>query len=207
MAESGSAVKRGRPKNLARRTEIALTAARLFAAEGYAGTSMRAVADAAGISESLLYHYFPRKNDIVLELVRFNQALLVRLGRKCASATRSAYTCKAFLKAVGCEYLDYVLQAQDLLVLWLMGVKEFHEHADALTALAGQIYQTFGKRLGNLPDYRSTADPVAALRFFMAGLYLTCVYRIRIGIPLPHAAGYEDLIEEAADFAARACSS
>jgi TetR/AcrR family transcriptional regulator, cholesterol catabolism regulator len=44
--------------------QILSTAARLFATSGYDGTSMRDIADACGISKSLLYHHFVDKDEI-----------------------------------------------------------------------------------------------------------------------------------------------
>ena len=41
------------------------TALRLFAARGYAGTSVRMIAESAGISVGLLYNYFPSKADLL----------------------------------------------------------------------------------------------------------------------------------------------
>lgn len=37
---------------------------RIFAEKGYDGTSMRDIADAAGVSKALLYHHFASKDDI-----------------------------------------------------------------------------------------------------------------------------------------------
>lgn len=53
-----------------RRTEILDRALALFARHGYAGTGMRAIAQASGIREATLYHYFPTKEalmDAVIE--------------------------------------------------------------------------------------------------------------------------------------------
>ena len=44
---------------------ILKTALRLFAAHGYAGTSIRMIAESAGISVGLLYNYFPSKADLL----------------------------------------------------------------------------------------------------------------------------------------------
>jgi AcrR family transcriptional regulator len=48
-----------------RRDAILDIAARLFARAGFAETSMSALADACGMSKSLLYHYYPSKEDIL----------------------------------------------------------------------------------------------------------------------------------------------
>jgi len=46
------------------------TAARLFRAEGYAGTSLRDIAGEAGMRAASLYHYFDSKDAIVGEVLR-----------------------------------------------------------------------------------------------------------------------------------------
>jgi AcrR family transcriptional regulator len=49
----------------ASRRRILDAALRLFAAHGYAGTSIRMIAESAGISVGLMYNYFPTKADLL----------------------------------------------------------------------------------------------------------------------------------------------
>ncbi|GAA1764845.1 helix-turn-helix domain-containing protein [Kocuria aegyptia] len=61
----------GRPRgadSTARREDILATAAEVFSAEGYRGTSMSEVARACGMSQTGLIHYFPTK-DVLLQAV------------------------------------------------------------------------------------------------------------------------------------------
>ena len=44
------------------------TATRLIAKHGYESTTLRNVADKAGVSVGLLYKYFPNKRAVVIEL-------------------------------------------------------------------------------------------------------------------------------------------
>lgn len=53
-----------------RREAIVEQAAELFAARGFLGASMADLAAACGASKSLLYHYFPAKEDILYEIMR-----------------------------------------------------------------------------------------------------------------------------------------
>ncbi len=53
-----------------RRERILATALRLFAARGLAATTIGQIARAARMSQGLLYHYFPSKDAIYLELIR-----------------------------------------------------------------------------------------------------------------------------------------
>lgn len=65
--------KRGRPvddeSRLRKRLEILSSAARVFAARGYPGTDMQAVADAAGVAKGTVYLYFPSKEELFLAAV------------------------------------------------------------------------------------------------------------------------------------------
>jgi len=54
----------------ARRSEIVGIAAELFAAKGYANTTVREIADAAGILSGSLYHHFDSKESMVEALLR-----------------------------------------------------------------------------------------------------------------------------------------
>jgi AcrR family transcriptional regulator len=51
-----------------RRTEILAAAAELFAEKGFAGTTVRDIADAVGILSGSLYHHFTAKEDMVEEI-------------------------------------------------------------------------------------------------------------------------------------------
>ena len=54
----------------ARRSEIVAIAAELFAAKGYASTTVREIADAAGILSGSLYHHFDSKESMIEALLR-----------------------------------------------------------------------------------------------------------------------------------------
>jgi len=55
-----------RPGSPDTRAEILAQARELFAAQGYAGTSVRAIATAAGVDAALVHHYFGTKDDLFL---------------------------------------------------------------------------------------------------------------------------------------------
>jgi len=71
--ESGEApVKRGRgrPKEPIRRARLLEIAAMLFATQGFTKTTVRDIADAAGMLSGSLYHHFPSKEAILDEILR-----------------------------------------------------------------------------------------------------------------------------------------
>ncbi len=54
-----------RPRKLPPKEEILVAAGQLFAENGFAGTSTRAIAQAAGLRQGGIYHYYPQKLDIL----------------------------------------------------------------------------------------------------------------------------------------------
>lgn len=70
---------RWRPR---RRDEVLAAAAALFAAQGYRSTSMREVAAASGILAGSLYHHFPSKEAIAVELIEEYHAALDHVVRE-----------------------------------------------------------------------------------------------------------------------------
>jgi AcrR family transcriptional regulator len=63
----------------ARRAEIVAIAGELFAERGYAHTTVREIADAAGILSGSLYHHFDSKESMIEALLR---GFLDRIGRE-----------------------------------------------------------------------------------------------------------------------------
>jgi AcrR family transcriptional regulator len=59
------------------RASILQTAARLFAAQGYASTSMSALAHARGMSKALLYHYYRDKQHILFDIANLYMDVLL----------------------------------------------------------------------------------------------------------------------------------
>jgi TetR/AcrR family transcriptional regulator len=51
------------------RERIFLTAAGLFANKGYAGTPVREIVEAAGVTKPTLYYYFKNKEDLYIQLI------------------------------------------------------------------------------------------------------------------------------------------
>ena len=59
-----------RPDVSARRAELLVVCAKLFAENGYRATTVRDIADAAGILSGSLYHHFDSKESMVDEILR-----------------------------------------------------------------------------------------------------------------------------------------
>lgn len=68
----------------ARREAILQVAAPLFVRQGFAATSLDDVATALGLTRPAIYHYFPDKNEILLEIVERGFDHLTRSARRIA---------------------------------------------------------------------------------------------------------------------------
>jgi AcrR family transcriptional regulator len=69
------------PQGQEMRERLYETAIRLISKHGYEATTLRAVADSAGVSVGLLYKYFPNKRAIVVELYdRLSAEFVSRVG-------------------------------------------------------------------------------------------------------------------------------
>ncbi|MGX9293705.1 TetR/AcrR family transcriptional regulator [Tsukamurella paurometabola] len=91
-----TAGKRGRPRvNDPRRPgatavdEILDAAAELFTQRGYAATSTRQIAEAVGMRQASLYHYFPTKGEILTALLEATVQAPLALARSVVSADGS----------------------------------------------------------------------------------------------------------------------
>lgn len=60
------------PKGAARRQQILDRAIEVFATHGDAGTSLRAIAEAIGVSHGALLHYFHSRETLLIEVLREN---------------------------------------------------------------------------------------------------------------------------------------
>ncbi|OGA69501.1 MAG: hypothetical protein A3G83_01230 [Betaproteobacteria bacterium RIFCSPLOWO2_12_FULL_68_20] len=98
-----------------RRDEVLDAAARLFARDGYAATSVRALADEAGFTKAGLYYH-----------VRGKEELLAAI---CAESI------EAILQDVERAVVDGAEPAQQLAAIIDAHVRFFHQHPDRLTVL------------------------------------------------------------------------
>ncbi|WP_203338376.1 TetR/AcrR family transcriptional regulator [Nocardioides limicola] len=64
-----SDTRRGRPPKADRRPQIMAAAQEVLGERGYANTSMKQIAEAAGIAPGLLTYYFPTKQELLLAVV------------------------------------------------------------------------------------------------------------------------------------------
>lgn len=108
-----------------RKRQILDAALVLFARHGYAGTTTKAIAHEAGITEGLIFHYFAGKADLLIEVVKQRGALLVAVRNllRDAADTPAAAT----MPRIARGWVELVRHQGNLVV---MLVSEAHAHEE-----------------------------------------------------------------------------
>ena len=92
-----------------RRDSIVRMAARLYARQGFNGASVADLAKACRTSKSLIYHYFPAKDDVLYQVMVEHLDALVEAARE---ATRGG-TAEEKLRALTLAFMRLYVGAQD----------------------------------------------------------------------------------------------
>lgn len=135
----------------------------LFAERGYSATSMRAIADAAGVSLGLAYNYFEGKEDLLQTLVRTGirqvRGSLAELDAAGAAAERLRAFVRASLHAV-----------RDHREVWRLLYSLRHQPAalDAVRDEVDALHDTIHARLRSLCDALDSDAPALDARLLFA---------------------------------------
>ena len=90
----------GRLPAAKRREQLLDTAAKLFAAHGYAGATTSQIARAAGVTEPIIYRHFESKRDLFIALIERTSADTISLWeQELATAPEPAERIKRLLRA------------------------------------------------------------------------------------------------------------
>lgn len=124
----------------ARREQILEAAVTLFAQQGFDGTSTRQIASAVGVTEGLIFHYFPTKADLVAAVLESRHGFIIKLREILADADRRPVT--EILPQVATTWL-HTLRAESAIASVLFGAALTNEQVSA--ALQGVIREGIGR--------------------------------------------------------------
>ena len=92
------------------RSRIAQAAIELFATHGFDGTSVREIAEAAGVTKPVLYYHFGSKEDLYLAMVR---ECYTRCWNYIAQATDRRGSFRERLRALVAAHFNYFNREKD----------------------------------------------------------------------------------------------
>lgn len=125
--------------------DVLHAAGELFVRHGFARTSTRAVAEAAGLQQASVYHWFRSKEDVLLRLVLGTVLPSRRLAERLLPAAAPAHVKLWALCFADTRLL--VEDPQNLGALYFApelgdeGFEEFHENRDALERVYGTLLE------------------------------------------------------------------
>ena len=181
LALENSGVRRGRPLNIEKRRAIIRAALDLFMRSGFDGTPMRAVAQAAGVSEPLLYRYYRSKQELLDAVTTFTLAESDALLRALVDAASRASTLRTFLHQAARDLMVYF----DELGAWcvLQGAAPVD---DAARKRIAQNYESGFQLLAHAVAARgSLKDPYVAARVFVGAIVHDDLLRRSRLVPAP----------------------
>jgi AcrR family transcriptional regulator len=154
------------------RQDILLAAHQLFLSNGYHGTSMRKIADKAGIALGGIYNHFPSKEELFLEvLIRFHPIFDVLP----ALANAEGETVAELVNDAAQRLVSNIEKRIDFLNLLFIELVEFNgQHLPRLFHFAFPQIMAFAQRaLQDRPELRPIPLPIL-LRAFI-GLFFSYV--------------------------------
>lgn len=116
----------GRPKSAEKRAAISRAAGELFLREGFAGTSMEAVAAQAGVSKQTVYSHFDNK-DALFRACIDQKCRDYRLSVD--ADAQSDWTLREMLEAIAERFLRLVADEQ-VIAMWRLLIYEAAEHPE-----------------------------------------------------------------------------
>ena len=144
----------------------------LFAERGYGSITMRQIAKGLGVSTGTLYHYFPSKESIFMQLV---QELCEQDISSFFAQAPEAFTLEERLQAI----VDFVFENAQYyyqqILLWADFFQQTHHSAEGNNNFLRQVWERGGSLLA---DYLKISDPalVDFILVFLDGLILQCIY-------------------------------
>lgn len=128
--------------------KIESAALALFTRQGYHGTSVREIAEAAGVSIGNIYNYYPTKEELFDRVVQRYQERIAKLQRKALDSLAEVFD-PPELKRLAKSIREIVNDNPDYWRLMYLDVIEFgNQHfAHTLRSLAKNIKQRLGNRL------------------------------------------------------------
>jgi TetR/AcrR family transcriptional regulator, cholesterol catabolism regulator len=153
-----------------RRREIFKAAVHLFLDKGFNETSMREIAEAAGMGKSTLYDYFSTKDDILLSVVEDE---LQNLTEKAKEISHQPLGAKEKFRQIIFNYLDYLVNNEVFYTKLSIEVQRLGQNKLVQVKAQRHAYQEAIRNVideGIQEGYFRPVDSLLVARIILAGL-------------------------------------
>ena len=169
--------------------KILAAARRLFAQQGYTATSMRQVAETAGIGKATIYHHFPNKQAIVMALLGNNLARMAEALER----VRAESDPRRRIQVATLGSVDFLFETADIMQIARREIPGARDQMQNRFASFFQEYMALlseSIRLGTQQGIFRAVDPVASARVLMTMIQGTfaMAYLINERAPSPEQA-------------------
>lgn len=121
----------------ARRQQIVDTALRLFAVNGFAATSTKSIAEAVGVTEGLIFHYFPTKAQLLSEVTAQRSTFMGEATALLEGAQERP--AREVLGGIVLGWVDAIQRQADLVTTLLVESQTNAELAGVFRGVVGQV--------------------------------------------------------------------
>lgn len=144
----------------------------LFAERGYGSITMRQIAKGLGVSTGTLYHYFPSKESIFMQLV---QELCEQDISSFFAQAPEAPTLEERLQAIVDFVFQHIQYYYQQLVLWVDFFQQTHNSPGGEVHFLRQVWE---RARDTMADYLQISDPalVDFVMVFFDGLIMQYIY-------------------------------
>jgi AcrR family transcriptional regulator len=180
----------------ARRRQIVQAAVELFSRKGFRGTTTREIAEAAGISEAMIFKHFATKQELYSAIIEAKSETeeLLASAAKVARGKDDA----GVLRAVGLKMMEQTERDPSLMRLLLFSALEGHELSEIF----------FESRVRRLHEFLSSyirkriedgrfcpVDPLVAARGFIGMIVHYLLIHELFGVKRPPRSSPEEVVE------------
>ncbi len=179
-------------------------ALQLFAAQGYRATTMREIAEKAGVSTGNVYHHFPDKEAIFRELLDEYFALADTQRFPFRRALGGLVNFPDNIEQFGYAARESIRQYRDYNLLIYVDVIEFGgTHIQKFYGEMSERFTRLFEELGSLEEVRArlrpSVSPTSALLLTTRMFFNYFSVEILFGVDAPFGKDHKEVVEEIAD--------
>jgi AcrR family transcriptional regulator len=179
-----------------RRQQIVEAAVELFSRKGFRGTRTREIAEAAGISEAMIYRHFATKRELYSAIIEAKSATEELLAS--AATAAQGKDDAGVLRAVGLKMIEQTVQDPSLMRLLLFSALEGHELSEIFfesrVKRLHQFLSRYIRRRIKEGRFRSMDALVAARGFIGMIVHYLLIHEL-FGVKRPRRSSPEEVVE------------
>ncbi len=133
-------------------------AERLFAENGFAKTTLRAVAQASGANTALVSYYFGSKEGLQQAVIQIQIDKTMKLLEQITEPSRQTWTLESFREQLD-EFFDFMKQDEAVyrLLTWALGERE-ENYVRSVTGIGDMVQKHYSKFIRTLNPMLSNAE-------------------------------------------------